>query len=1181
MTKHLTLILFICFPFFMMGQSFLKQDLRLKFEQNIESFGHTAYKLRNAKFVNVDVEGKIATVFLELPEEDMRTFDDHDFEDFVRPLQNYAHENGMDEIQILMKKSGEQNAYVNILTILQQNENPAPTYVEPKNEDPFPDVKGQVDHQKYGAPPHTGQGQPNGGLSGKTVWLSPGHGFLYYTSVSNYTTQRGNTNDMVEDFGTIEIVGYYLLKYLWNAGANVFMVRERDFNPNEVIVDNDDGAPSYTETGGWSTSGSAGYNGGTYRYTNSTTGTETAAAIYTPTINEEGWYWVSVYYREGTNRSVDTRYIVNHAGGSTEVSVNQEVHGQTWYYLGQFYFDQGATGNVILSNSTSDGSGTQAIIADAVRFGGGMGTEEDCDVGGVGTSGHHRFEEGAQLYAPYMGYPNCDGDVSIRPKYAEWELSKGAAEEQNDPATNTWNSVYVSWHTNACCGGQGTSSFIYEPGTSGTSDSGSPTNCDGSAGGDASGYLRNYIHDQVIDDIHGDWDASWNDRGHKCAYFGEVGNLTTMPGALFEMGFHDNPSDAEAITTPYFRELEARAVYKGLVQFFNHYDSNVSLTILPETPTHLAAKNSATGEITLTWNAPPTGGVLGDAATSYNIYMGTHGRAFGDAIPVTGTSYTISGLDPSTTYYFRISASNDGGESFPSSVVAARTPASGSSVPILIVDGFDRMQRSQMIYQYETGALGSLYRGFLERMNSYTYMVEHAKSFESCGAPFDGAVNEAVINGSVNLLDYDMIDWFFGEESTSDRTFDATEELLVTAFLDGGGDLIVSGAEIGWDIGRSTSPNASTAFYNNYLKATYNGDDANSYNFIGGAGSLFDGIVGGFDDGSNHMMYDAQYPDRLGATGGSSVVLSYSGGTGDGAAVAYNDPNGFGVVNFGFPLETVTDEGTRNSLICNAMNYLNPDLLQTCTYEKIKYNNFENGWGIWNDGGTDCQRLNKYAYAIGRYSIELRDDSPTSHTYSDNLNLSSYDEVRMTFNYFPRSMDNPDEDFFFEWSTDGGNTYTILEEWNTDDEFVNQVRHWDTVYIQGPFTSNNIFRFRMDASGDLDYIHLDNIGFYGCPSASARETFVKLDESTNLSFGRLYPNPTSRELNVEYKLQQSSDVNILITDLLGRQMVAESRHLDAGQHFENIDISQLMNGHYLITLQVDEERITEKFVVLK
>jgi len=306
--------------------------------------------------------------------------------------------------------------------------------------------------------------------------------------------------------------------------------------------------------------------------------------------------------------------------------------------------------------------------------------------------------------------------------------------------------------------------------------------------------------------------------------------------------------------------------------------------------------------------------------------MRTHGKGFADGIPVSGTSHTVSGLSPGTVYYFRIAATNAGGESFPSSVVAAKTPNSGTDIPILIVDGFDRLQRSQMVYENEGGALGNLYRGFLERMNAYTYMVEHAQSIHSCsGAAFDGATNEGVIDGSVVLTDYDFVDWFVGEESTADRTFNATEQSLIQTFLDGGGDIMVSGAEIGWDIGRSSSGNASLSFYNNYLKSVYAGDDGNSYNFAGSPAGPFGGTSGSFDDGDD--IYDVNFPDRLAATGGGIVALNYAGGTGDGAAVIFDDPSGFGVVNFGFPLETVTNASIRNELICNAMSYMNNVLL--------------------------------------------------------------------------------------------------------------------------------------------------------------------------------------------------------------------------------------------------------------
>ncbi len=785
-------------------------------------------------------------------------------------------------------------------------------YYPPQNKDPFPDL--YSDLTKGPGNPHQGQVQPTGSLAGKTVWLSPGHGWKADNSNNNWLTQRGNTNDYVEDFGTVGGIDYYLQRYLYNAGANVWVVRERDVNTNEVVVNNDDGAPTYTETGAWTTSGSTGYNGSTYRFVNSAA-TEDATAIYTPTFTEEGWYWVSVYYREGANRSADTRYKINHAGGQTIVSINQEIHGQTWVYLGEYYFDAGSSGSVVLSNESNEIG--QAIIADAVRFGGGMGSTTDCTFGGS-PSGRPRFEEAARQYAQFQNYPTCENDVVIRPHYAEWELAKGTTTEQA-------NAVYLSWHTNAFDGtADGTVTFAYDgtgsnPVTTGSYD------------------FRDFVHAELASDILNGWDANWNDRGTNQANFGELRELTTMPGCLVEVAFHDNPDDVTALKTPAFRNLATRAMYQGIVKFFNDRDGS-PIDLLPEPPTHLYAKNSNTGEVTVTWNAPTSGGgVVGDAATGYKVYLSTHGKGFADGIAVTGTSATFTGLQPSTTYYFQVTATNAGGESFPSATVAARTPAQGSTPAYLIVDGFDRLDRFGAVSQFESTALGTVDRMFLERMNRYDYMVEHARGLEYCDVAFDGTANEVVVDPTFNLCLYQGVDWITGEESTADFSLDTDEQAALIHYLDDGGNLIISGAEIGWDIGRSSSANASQSFYNNYLKSTYVGDDGQSYDFTGSSGDIFDGLSGTFDDSNN---YDVEFPDRISPFGGATTVLEYVGGTGDGAGIAYKGSD-FGVINVGFPLETIVDAATRNAIICEAVTYLTPNA--SCPFNLNLATSYPNG----------------------------------------------------------------------------------------------------------------------------------------------------------------------------------------------------------------------------------------------
>jgi fibronectin type 3 domain-containing protein len=147
-------------------------------------------------------------------------------------------------------------------------------------------------------------------------------------------------------------------------------------------------------------------------------------------------------------------------------------------------------------------------------------------------------------------------------------------------------------------------------------------------------------------------------------------------------------------------------------------------------------------------------------------------------------------------------------------------------------------------------------------------------------------------------------------------------------------------------------------------------------------------------------------------------------------------------------------------------------------WTEINSNDFESSWGIWNDGGSDCRRSSRdSAYAHqGNYCVRIRDNTSTSVATTDSLNLSGYSEVKVDFWYYPRSMDNSNEDFWLQISTDGGSNFTTVEEWNTGDEFVNGNFYPDSVTITGyALTSNTQLRFRCDASGNNDYIYIDEV----------------------------------------------------------------------------------------------------------
>src|SRR6185436_3551020 len=79
--------------------------------------------------------------------------------------------------------------------------------------------------------------QPIGTLSGRIVYTSAGHGWTYHNASDKWYTQRGDNNDLVEDYGNLDQMNMFVA-YCFNAGATVVPFRPVGFQTNDVILDN-------------------------------------------------------------------------------------------------------------------------------------------------------------------------------------------------------------------------------------------------------------------------------------------------------------------------------------------------------------------------------------------------------------------------------------------------------------------------------------------------------------------------------------------------------------------------------------------------------------------------------------------------------------------------------------------------------------------------------------------------------------------------------------------------------------------------------------------------------------------------------------------------------------------------------------------------------------------------------
>ncbi|NRB49216.1 MAG: T9SS type A sorting domain-containing protein, partial [Saprospiraceae bacterium] len=259
-----------------------------------------------------------------------------------------------------------------------------------------------------------------------------------------------------------------------------------------------------------------------------------------------------------------------------------------------------------------------------------------------------------------------------------------------------------------------------------------------------------------------------------------------------------------------------------------------------------------------------------------------------------------------------------------------------------------------------------------------------------------------------------------------------------------------------------------------------------------------------------------------------------------------------------------------------------------CTTQLINSNDFNSSYGIWNDGGSDCTRSSAYAdYAVGGTGavVRLRDNSSSSNMTTDDLNLIAYQELTVDFTYVASSMDNPNEDFFLEISTDGGASFAQVEEWNLDDEFVNEVRYFETVTIPGPFSANTQIRFRCDASSNTDYVYIDDVSISGCVqgvgSRLSKEVPAVLSTKEIIRTVGLYPNPTRGQITLSFVMQEAAQVQLRITDISGKLIRQEAMQIDEGTQQRELNADHLSAGVYFMHIQSKDQIITKRFVVIQ
>ena len=589
------------------------------------------------------------------------------------------------------------------------------------------------------------------GLAGRNIAVAPSHGWTWHKD-NRWQLQRARVYTIVEDLYPQSFTNPFLLPMLEKAGANVWSLRERDYQTAEVIVDNDGAAAKseFAVEGAWESIPGAGWKGprpaslatDAMPFTMGTTlrvavdaNTPPATAKYTPYIPRDGRFAVYAAWSQAQTNSPSVPIKITHLGGVSTVRVNQQVAGGTWVFLGFYEFAQGTTGNVIVSTEGAAQSGGESttVSIDALRFGGGMGNiaPENQHI-----SNKPRYAEAARYFVQYLGAPTSiffgnssvghfgrdyNRDITARSEFVNYLV--GAPSGPNSDRTAAGLGVpldlYLAFHTDAGSDPDGLVGLlnIYRI----KDDLQSETFPDGRSRW-LNRDLTTMMHQEIIRTARANFTTGYPRRTMYDVGFGEV-RRPNVPSTILELLSHHNFNDMKFGLDPRFKRDIARAIYKSIARFIA-YQEDREPVIQPLDPTGLAVRGLGGGKAELTW-APMLDPLEPTAKPDgYIVYRSANGRGFDSGSYTTETTFVASEVTENTTAFFKVSAANTGGESFTTPIVAVRQVAGKKT--ILLVDGFNRLSGPAIVengnqrgfdragdpgvsYEYNYGVVGDMY----------------------------------------------------------------------------------------------------------------------------------------------------------------------------------------------------------------------------------------------------------------------------------------------------------------------------------------------------------------------------------------------------------------------------------------------------------------------------------------
>lgn len=135
-------------------------------------------------------------------------------------------------------------------------------------------------------------------------------------------------------------------------------------------------------------------------------------------------------------------------------------------------------------------------------------------------------------------------------------------------------------------------------------------------------------------------------------------------------------------------------------------------------------------------------------------------------------------------------------------------------------------------------------------------------------------------------------------------------------------------------------------------------------------------------------------------------------------------------------------------------------------------------------------------------------------------------------------------------------------------------------YVTNESTALGAVNFRMNILGNEVAQNFPNRPDETDHAESATERQITGEHTamTDLSGLTVYPNPTNAKLNIELYLSKETNIQVELSDLLGRVIEKMESQKVSGRFEKIVDMSELSNGLYMLTIRAGEQTIMKKVV---